>query len=75
MRLPTDKMAHACLGIVVAGGVMVFGGPLWAFTAVLIAAVGKELYDTRAHGRPDAWDAVATIAGGAVVLGAAWMLG
>lgn len=75
MRVPTDKMAHACLGVLVAGGVMVFAGPLWAFTATLIAAVGKELYDLHVHGKPDVWDAVATIVGGLVVIVGALALG
>lgn len=73
--MPVDKLAHACLGALIAGGALVVAGPLWAFTAVLLAAVSKELYDTRTHGRPDVWDAVATLAGSGIVLGAAWALG
>lgn len=72
--MPTDKLAHACLGALIAGGTLVLAGPMWAFTAVLIAAVGKELYDLRRHGEPDIWDAVATLAGGLVVIGAATCL-
>lgn len=66
--VPTDKLAHFFLGVLVAGGVMIFGGPLWAFTALMLAAVGKELVDLRVHGKPDVWDAVATIVGGLIVI-------
>ncbi|MGE4335233.1 MAG: hypothetical protein AB7E55_04560 [Pigmentiphaga sp.] len=72
--MPTDKMAHLVLGVLIAGAVMVLPGPLWAFTVLMLAAAGKELVDLRVHGRPDVWDAVATIAGGLIVIGAALVL-
>lgn len=68
--MPTDKLAHACLGILIAGGTLVLASPMWAFTATLVAAAGKELYDTRKHGKPDILDAAATLAGGLIVIGA-----
>lgn len=62
-----DKVAHF------AGGVLIFAALSWfsilaAFIAVVVAAVGKEIYDSRhkdVH-TPDVWDAVATILGGVV---------
>lgn len=50
--MPTDKLLHILVGISVA--------------AVLIAAIGKELYDRAGYGTPDLLDAVSTVAGGLV---------
>ena len=40
--------------------------------AVVLAAVGKELWDAQGHGTPDRIDALVTVAGGAAMLG--WLL-
>lgn len=73
--IPTDKLAHFCLGILIAGAFLMLAGPLAAALATVVAAVGKELYDLATHGKPDWLDATATLAGGAVVVGGAlWLL-
>ena len=61
--IPTDKMAH-CLG-----GVILFAiGQLFkaGFLLVIVGAIGKEIYDyfNKENHTPDAWDVVATVAGG-----------
>jgi hypothetical protein len=61
--IPSDKVAHAL------GGVILFAiGELFGLgiLLVIVGAVGKEIYDyfNKENHTPDAWDAVATIAGG-----------
>jgi hypothetical protein len=67
--IPTDKLLHILVGIAIAAAVAPFGAAP-AFCAVLIAAIGKELYDRTGRGTPELLDAVATVAGGAALL--AW---
>lgn len=43
----------------------------WGLLAVVVAAVGKELWDAQGHGTPDRVDALATVIGG--VLMASWL--
>ena len=43
-----------------------------AIKAAEPAAIGKELWDAQGHGTPDHIDAMATVAGGAAMLG--WLL-
>ena len=47
-------------------------GVIPALMAVILAAVGKELWDAQGHGTPDRIDALATVAGGCAMLG--WLL-
>lgn len=65
----TDKLLHFLAGSTIAAALLPFGVPL-AAAAVLIAGIGRELV------RPpfDARDLLATIAGGAVMIGwLAWL--
>jgi hypothetical protein len=64
-KLPHDKGLHIIVGVLVYA-VFHFVTPLFGMAAVVIAAVGKEIYDWfhRDRHTPDVWDAVATLAGG-----------
>lgn len=66
---PQDKLAHFAVGVIVFA-ITHFIGPLVGMLAVVLAAVGKEIYDWfhRNKHTPDIWDAVATILGGTVGL-------
>jgi hypothetical protein len=66
--MPTDKLLHFLAGIAMAAILYPFG-ILPAMLAVTIAAIGKELRDMRGHGTPEVLDALATVAGGAALLG------
>ena len=66
--MPTDKLLHFLVGIAIAAILYPFG-VLPTMLAVTIAAIGKELRDMRGHGTPEVLDALATLAGGAVLLG------
>lgn len=61
-----DKLLHFAAGVVIAALVVAVTGSLvWAGAAVLLAGVGRELYDA-AHpetNTADLWDVVATCAG------------
>ncbi|MFZ3141139.1 hypothetical protein [Polaromonas sp.] len=70
MKIPLDKQLHFFSGMALAGLVSPFG-LLMAALAVLVAAVGKEVRDSLGYGTLDAWDAGATIFGGALML--AWL--
>lgn len=63
----SDKLIHLLAGIAIAAVVYPFG-ILWAIAAVFLAAVGKEAYDSTGRGHVELLDAVATLAGGAVLL-------
>lgn len=67
--LPHDKANHLAYGAAIAALTALLA-PLWLAAGVcLLAAVGKELIDLVGNrGTPDAWDAVATVAGSALVL-------
>jgi len=66
--LPLDKQLHIYSGGMLAGMLMPFGFE-WALLGVVVAGVGKELYDLLSkRGTPEIMDAVATILGGAVVV-------
>ena len=67
--MPADKLLHILVGIAIAAAVAPFGA-VPAFFAVLVAAIGKELYDSTGRGTPELLDAVATVAGGVALL--AW---
>lgn len=66
--MPVDKLLHLLAGSTLAALVYPFG-ILWACLAVLVAAVGKEAYDSTGRGNVELMDAVATLAGGAALLG------
>jgi hypothetical protein len=66
--MPTDKLLHLLAGIAIAALAYPFG-ILWACLAVLVAAVGKEIYDSTGRGHVELLDALATVAGGALLLG------
>lgn len=63
-----DKQAHTLAGASIAAALQPFGVIL-ALLAVVVAAVGKEVWDAQGHGTPDKWDAIATIAGGVLMIG------
>lgn len=73
-KIPTDKQSHLTLGLLLG---LAFGSriPL-AITVVLVAAIGKEVYDyvynkvtkTQTHG-VEVLDSVATAVGGAIGIG------
>ena len=65
-----DKITHALAGAAIAAALLPWGF-IPALVAVVIAAVGKELWDAQGHGTPDVYDALATVIGG--VLMASWL--
>lgn len=66
--LPEDKANHFVYGSLVAF-IGLFFDPLPAAAMVLLVGFGKELYDlVSGRGTPDGTDALATVAGGAVVV-------
>lgn len=65
-----DKITHTLAGAAIAAALLPLG-VIPALLAVIVAAVGKELWDTQGHGTPDRIDALATVAGG--VLMASWL--
>jgi hypothetical protein len=69
--MPTDKLLHLLVGISIAAILYPFG-LIPAMVAVAVAAISKELWDKTGRGTPELLDAVATIAGGAALLG--WYL-
>jgi hypothetical protein len=66
--IPRDKLAHFLAGIAVAAVAYPFG-LVPATLATVIVAVGKELWDAQGNGTPEPLDAVATLIGGAVLMG------
>ena len=66
-----DKITHTFAGAAIAAALLPWG-VIPALLAVVIAAVGKEVWDAQGHGTPDRIDALATVAGGAAMLG--WLL-
>ena len=65
-----DKITHALAGAAIAAALLPLGVTP-ALLAVIVAAVGKELWDAQGHGTPDVYDAMATVIGG--VLMASWL--
>lgn len=70
-KMQIDKQAHTLAGAAIAASLLPFG-VIPALLAVILAAVGKELWDAQGHGTPDHIDAMATVAGGAAML--CWLL-
>lgn len=66
-----DKITHTMTGAAIAAAMLPWG-VIPALLAILVAAVGKELWDARGHGTPDFIDALVTVIGGALMLG--WLL-
>lgn len=66
-----DKITHTLAGAAIAAALLPLG-VIPALLAVVIAAVGKELWDAQGNGTPDHIDALVTVAGGAAMLG--WLL-
>lgn len=66
--LRLDKIAHALAGAAIAAALLPWG-VIPALVAVVVAAVGKELWDAQGHGTSDRIDALATVAGGCAMLG------
>jgi hypothetical protein len=69
--MPTDKLLHLLAGSTIAAVAYPFG-IFWASLAVFIAAIGKEAWDSTGRGHVELLDALATVAGGALLLG--WYL-
>ena len=65
-----DKITHALAGAAIAAALLPWG-VIPALLAVLVAAVGKAVWDAQGHGTPDVYDALATVIGG--VLMASWL--
>lgn len=62
-----DKLVHFSVGNVSASVARLLGAPKWmALSLALSLGVGKEVRDRARGGSFDAWDAVATTAGGAL---------
>ena len=64
---PTDKTPHPLGGAAIAAALMPWG-VIPALLAVLVAAVGKELWDAQGHGTPDHIDALVTVIGGVIMV-------
>ena len=64
--IPTDKLLHLLVGAVIGFTTGLFVGIPLALIVVLLASVGKEIYDNYhpAH-TVDVYDALATFSGGA----------
>ena len=66
--IPLDKVAHFYSGGFLAALLMPFGFE-WAWAGVVVAGIGKEVYDLVSRkGMPEIADAFATIVGGSVVV-------
>ena len=66
--LAADKALHFFSGGMLAGMLMPFGFE-WAWAGVVVAGIGKEVYDLVSRkGMPEIADAFATIVGGSVVV-------
>lgn len=65
-----DKITHTLAGAAIAAALLPWG-VIPALLAVVIAAVGKELWDAHGHGTPDHIDALVTVIGGVIM--ASWL--
>lgn len=63
-----DKITHTLAGAAIAAALLPFG-VIPALLAVVVAAVGKEVWDAQGRGTPDHIDALATVIGGMLMLG------
>lgn len=62
-----DKVLHFIAGAIIAAPITWAGYPIHAVIIAGLAAIAKEAWDMLGNGTPDVMDAVATIAGGALV--------
>ena len=64
-----DKLVHVLVGALIAAYLLPLG-LIPAIACTLFAAIGKEAFDyLSGKGSTDAWDVVATVAGGGVSIG------
>jgi hypothetical protein len=66
MKIPRDKVLHFAVGAAISTLAVIFTGSLTlAGVAVLLAGIGREVYDAYhpATNTVDLWDVVATCAG------------
>ncbi len=63
-----DKITHTLAGAAIAAAMLPWG-VIPALLAVVVAAVGKELWDAQGNGTPDMVDALVTVAGGVAMIG------
>ena len=66
--IPIDKITHILAGAAIAAALLPWG-VIPALLAVVVAAVGKEVWDAQGHGTPDHIDALVTVIGGVLMLG------
>ena len=66
--LQIDKITHTLAGAAIAAALLPWG-VIPALLAVVVAAVGKELWDAHGHGTPDRIDSLVTVIGGVLMLG------
>lgn len=62
-----DKITHTLAGAAIAAALLPWG-VIPALLAVLLAAVGKEIWDAQGRGTPDRIDALVTAIGGVLML-------
>lgn len=63
------KTIHTAYGLSSIAVALLPFGVIQSLLAVIVVAVGKELWDAQGHGTPDRIDAMVTVAGGAAMLG------
>ena len=63
-----DKITHTLAGAAIAAALLPWG-VIPALLAVVVAAVGKELWDSTGRGTPDHIDALVTVLGGCAMIG------
>ena len=63
-----DKITHTLAGAAIAAALLPLG-VIPALLAVVVAAVGKEVWDAQGHGTPDQVGALATVIGGVLMFG------
>lgn len=68
MTMPLDKITHTLAGAAIAAALIPWG-VIPALLAVVVAAVGKEVWDAQGHGTTDHIDALVTVIGGVLMLG------
>ena len=60
--LPKDKKEHMIAGIVIYATCYIITEEAdWCLIPVVVAGVGKEIYDAQGNGNPEVMDAIATI--------------
>jgi positive regulator of sigma E activity len=74
-KIPQDKQLHFSVGFIVYC-IFSYITPIFAMVIVAITGIYKEIYDYKHQNihTADAWDAIATIAGGMVAFLAATLI-